>query len=76
MKASRDENGNMDIGQSVWMDIKKIGIRRVGVTTVYQLTIDDENVPGSGIPDELAIRLFRAIDAFRASRNYKIAAHE
>ena len=76
VKASRDENGKMDIGESVWMDIKKIGIRRVGETTVYQLTIDDENVPCSGIPDELAIRLFRAIDAFRATRNDKMAAHE
>ena len=34
VKASRDENGKMDIGESVWMDIKKIGIRRVGETTV------------------------------------------
>lgn len=76
VKASRDENGSMDIEESVWMDIQKIGIRRVGETTVYQLTIDNENVPCSGIPDELAIRLIRAIDAFRVARNDKRAAHE
>ena len=76
VKASHDENGSMDIGESVWMDIKKIGIRRVGETTAYQLTIDDENVPGTGMPDELAIRLFRAIDSFRSARNDNRAAHE
>ena len=76
VKAVRDENRCMDTGKTIWMDIKRIGIKRVGETAVFQLTIDDENVSGTGMPDEIAIRLFRAIDAFRTARNDKKAAHE
>lgn len=75
VKAARDKNG-LDTGRTIWMDIRKIGIRRLFDTTTYTLTIDGEDVPGTGIPDELAIRLFRAIDEFRTERNDKRAAHE
>lgn len=76
VKAVRDENGCMDTGRTIWMDIRRIGIRRVGETNSYALTIDDEDVPGTGLSDELAMRLFKAIDAFRTARNDKKAAHE
>ena len=76
VKAARDENGCLDTGRTISMDIRRIGIRRIFDTTTYTLTIDGEDVPGTGIPDELAIRLFRAIDEFRTERNDKRAAHE
>ena len=75
VKAARDKNG-LDTGRTIRMDIGKIGIRRLFDTTTYTLTIDGEDVPGTGIPDELAIRLFRAIDAFRTEHNDKRVAHE
>lgn len=74
VKAAKDENGY--IGRTVWIDIKRIGIRRVGETNSYALTIDDEDVPGTGLSYELAMRLIKAIEAFRTARNDKMAAHE
>ena len=76
VKAVRDKYGHLDIGKTVWIDIHRIGIRRIGETAAFQLTIDNENVPGTGIPDDLAMRLYKAIDAFRTARNDKKAAHE
>lgn len=76
VKEVRDKYGHLDIGKTVWIDIGKIGFRRIGETAAFQLTIDDENVPGTGIPDDLAMRLFKAIEAFRIERNDKRAAHE
>ena len=73
-KAEKDENGC--IGRTVWMDIKRIGIRRVGETNSYALTIDDEDVPGTGLSYALAMRLIMAIEAFRTARYDKKAAHE
>lgn len=76
VKAAKDENGCINTGRTVWMDIKRIGIRRVGETNSYALTIDDEDVPGTGLSYELAMRLIKAIEAFRTARNDKMAAHE
>lgn len=70
-KAKPNENGSFDTGHTIWMNIKKIGIRRIGENVAFQLTIDDEAVPCTGMPEELAIRLFKAIDAFRNAREKK-----
>lgn len=70
------EGGDNSISMNIWMEVRKIGIRKIGETAAYQITIDDEDVPGTGIPDELAIRLFKAIESFRINRNDKRAAHE
>ena len=67
-KVQPDENRSLHTGSAIWMDIKGIGIRRVGETAAFQLTIGDEEVPGTGMPDELATRLFKAIDAFRSAK--------
>ena len=67
----RDKNGSMDISENIWMEIKKMGIRRIGETAAFTITIDDKEVPGTGMPDELATRLFKAIDAFRHAREKK-----
>lgn len=72
-KVQSDENLYLHTGSIMWMDIKKIGIRKIGIrrignTAAYQLTIDDEEVPGTGMPDELAKRLYKAIVAFRNAR--------
>lgn len=75
-KAAKDENGCINTGRTVWMDIKRIGISRVGETNSYALTIDDEDVPGTGLSYALAMRLIKAIEAFRTARNDKKAAHE
>ena len=76
VKAVRDKYGHLDIGKTVWIDIHRIGIRRIGETAAFQFTIDDENVPGTGIPDDLAMRLYKAIDSFRTARNDRKEAHE
>lgn len=73
-KAKPNENGSFDTGHTIWMNIKKIGIRRIGENVAFQLTIDDEAVPCTGMPEELAIRLFKAIDAFRNAREKKAKA--
>lgn len=75
-KAKPNEDGSITTGQVIWMDIRKIGFKRIGETSTWQMTIDDEDVPCTGIPDELAMRLFKAIDAFRTARNDRRAAHE
>lgn len=76
VKADRDENGCLDTGRTVWIDMHRIGIRRIGETASYSLTIDNEEVPGSGISDKIAIRLIKAIETFKTERNDKRAAHE
>ena len=76
VKADRDENGCLDTGRTVWIDMHRIGIRRIGETASYSLTIDNEDVPGSGISDKIAIRLINAISTFNIERNDKRAAHE
>ena len=76
VKATKDEKGCINIGRTVWMDTKRIGIRKVGETNSYALTIDDDDVPGTGLSYELAMRLIKAIEAFRTSRDDKTEAHE
>ena len=70
------KGGDNSISMNIWMEVRKIGIRKIGETAAYQITIDNEDVPGTGIPDELAIRLFKAIESFRINRDDKRAAHE
>lgn len=69
-------SGDNCMSMNIFMEVRKIGMRKIGETAAYSLTIDDEEVPGTGIPDVLAIRLFRAIEAFRIKRNDKRASHE
>ena len=75
---SPEKKGSGDdcMSMNIFLEVRKIGMRKIGETAAYSLTIDDEEVPGTGIPDKLAIRLFRAIEAFRIKRNDKRVSHE
>ena len=70
-KVQPNENRSLIMGSTIWIDVNKIGIRRVDETAAFQLTIGDEEVPGTGMPDELATRLVKAIDAFRNAHKKK-----
>ena len=61
---------NITTGKSCWMDIRQIGIRRVPDAMAWQLTLNEEEVPGTGMPEDMAFRLDSAIQAFR---NKKLA---
>ena len=47
---SPEKKGSGDdcMSMNIFMEVRKIGMRKIGETAAYSLTIDDEEVPGTG----------------------------
>lgn len=64
----RDKVGSLITGYGVPVDIHSFGIKRVENTKAWMLALDDEMIAGTGMDEETAIRIYRAIKAWRDAK--------
>lgn len=64
-KPQRDKDGSLMTGYGLTEEIRQFGIKRVPDTKAWMLVLNDESVAGTGMDEETAIRIYRAVDAWR-----------
>ena len=67
-KPERDKDGTLMTGYGLTHDIKQFGIKRVRDTKAWMLELNDETIPCTGMDEETAMRLYRAVEAWRDAK--------
>ena len=67
-KPQLDKDGSLITGHGVPVDIHSFGIKRVEDTKAWMLALDDEVIAGTGMDEETAMRIYRAIEAWRDAK--------
>lgn len=67
-KPERDKDGTLMTGHGVTVDVRSFGIKRVEDTKAWMLALNDEAVPCTGMDEETAMRIYRAVEAWRDAK--------
>lgn len=67
-KPKLDKNGSLMTGYGLTEEIRQFGIKRVPDTKAWMLVLNDESVAGTGMDEETAIRIYRAVDEWRNAK--------